>query len=130
MLQLRREMHQRKRLATPIAGQVQSVIFLKLLVAGHLTIYLTRNKGAIWHRPWPSLKLFAATEATQLVGTLAAVYGWFITPIGWRYALLVWAYALTWFLINSGCKIAAYRILGRRSGRNAAALVATPLATK
>ena len=96
--------------------ELQSLIFLKLLVAGHLTIYLTRNKAAIWQRPWPSWKLFAATEATQLIGTLAAVYGWFITPIGWGYAGLVWTYALVWFLINSGCKIMAYP----RSPRGAA----------
>ena len=89
---------------------VQSVIFLKLLVAGHLTIYLTRNKGPIWQRPWPSWKLFVATETTQLLGTLAAVYGWFITPIGWRYAALVWGYALVWFLVNSGFKMIAYRL--------------------
>lgn len=56
-------------------AELQSVIFLKLLVAGHLTIYPTRNKGAIWQRPWPSWKLFTATETTQLLGTLAAVYG-------------------------------------------------------
>jgi H+-transporting ATPase len=103
-------------------AEIQSVIFLKLLVAGHLTIYLTRNKGAIWQRPWPSWKLFTATEATQLLGTLGAVYGWFITPIGWRYAGLVWAYALAWFLVNSGCKIIAYRFLNHRGPRQAAHL--------
>jgi H+-transporting ATPase len=101
---------------------IQSVIFLKLLVAGHLTIYLTRNKGAIWQRPWPSWRLFAATEITQLVGTLAAVYGWFVTPIGWRFAALVWAYALVWFLINSGFKIVAYELLNHRGPRQAAHL--------
>ena len=103
-------------------AELQSVIFLKLLVAGHLTIYLTRNKGAIWQRPWPSWMLFTATEATQLVGTLAAVYGWFITPIGWRYAGVVWAYALIWFLLNSGCKVIAYRLLNHRGPRQAAHL--------
>jgi H+-transporting ATPase len=108
--------------------EVQSVIFLKLLVAGHLTIYLTRNKGAIWQRPWPSWKLFTATEATQVLGTLAAVYGWFITPIGWHYALLVWAYALIWVLINSGCKIIAYRLLSHNGRRTAATnLMAEPV---
>ncbi len=91
-------------------AEIQSVIFLKLLVAGHLTIYLTRNKGAIWQRPWPSWKLVTATETTQLLGTLAAVYGWFITPIGWRYAALVWAYALIWFFVNSGFKMIAYAL--------------------
>lgn len=100
-------------------AEIQSVIFLKLLVAGHLTIYLTRNRGAIWQRPWPSWKLFTATELTQVLGTLAAVYGWFIAPIGWRYAALVWAYALVWFLINSGCKIIAYEFLNHRGSRQA-----------
>ena len=103
-------------------AEIQSVIFLKLLVAGHLTIYLTRNKGAIWQRPWPSSKLLAATETTQLIGTLAAVYGWFITPIGWRYAGLVWAYALVWFLINSGFKIIAYELFQHRGPGQAAHL--------
>ncbi|CAG0910436.1 unnamed protein product, partial [Cyprideis torosa] len=73
---------------------IQTLIFLKLLVAGHLTIYLTRNSGHFWDRPFPSLKLFITTELTQVVGTLAAVYGWFVEPIGWSLALLVWGYAL------------------------------------
>jgi len=90
---------------------IQTLIFLKLLVAGHLTIYLTRNDGAIWQRPYPSLSLFLSTEATQIIGTLAAVYGWYVAPIGWTYALLVWGYALTWFLFNSAAKMAAYRLL-------------------
>jgi H+-transporting ATPase len=93
---------------------IQTLIFLKLLVAGHLTIYLTRNSGAIWDRPWPSWQLLVATEATQVLGTLAAVYGWWVTPIGWRYALAVWGYALTWFLINSAVKIALLRLIQYR----------------
>ena len=40
------------------------------------------------------------------------VYGWFVTPIGWRLALMVWGYALVFFLITSGLKIATYRLLG------------------
>lgn len=97
---------------------IQTLIFLKLLVAGHLTIYLTRNTGLIWDRPWPSLKLFLATETTQIIGTLAAVYGWFVEPIGWGYALLVWVYALTWFLIESPIKMLAYRLLRHQTGRH------------
>jgi H+-transporting ATPase len=93
---------------------IQTVIFLKLLVAGHLTIYLTRNVGAIWQRPWPSWKLFLTTEATQVVGTLAAVYGWLVEPIGWGYALMVWGYALVWFVINSAAKIMTYRLIEHR----------------
>jgi H+-transporting ATPase len=90
---------------------VQTLIFLKLLVAGHLTIYLTRNIGAIWDRPWPSWKLVVPAEATKVLGTLAAVYGWFMPPIGWGYALGVWGYALAWFLVNSFVKIQFYRLV-------------------
>ncbi len=91
---------------------IQTIIFLKLLVAGHLTIFLTRNTGPIWQKPFPSWILITATELTQILGTLAAVYGVLIPGIGWGYALAVWGYSLVWFLINSGAKIIAYRILG------------------
>jgi H+-transporting ATPase len=87
--------------------ELQTLIFLKLLVAGHLTIYITRNTGWFWQRPLPNWRLFFASETTQLLGTLAAVYGWFVHPIGWGYALLVWGYALVWFGIENAGKIMA-----------------------
>ncbi len=83
---------------------IQTMIFLKLLVAGHLTLYLARNTGYFWDRPWPSLKLFLSTELTQVAGTLAAVYGWFVEPIGWSMALAIWGYAFAWFLFNNMVK--------------------------
>ncbi|HUY18789.1 MAG TPA: plasma-membrane proton-efflux P-type ATPase [Candidatus Binataceae bacterium] len=97
-------------LRLPLAT-VQTVIFLKLLVAGHLTIYLTRNVGLIWDRPWPSWRLVVATESTQALGTLAAVYGWWVAPIGWTYALAIWGYALIWFLLNDLVKIWVYGLM-------------------
>ena len=87
------------------AAQIQSVIFLKLLVAGHLTIYITRSERWFWQRPWPAARLFWTTEATQVAGTLAAVYGWLLEPIGWTYALGVWAYALAWFPVNNAARV-------------------------
>ncbi len=96
-------------------NEIQTLIFLKLLVAGHLTIYLTRNTGAFWDKPWPNWRLFVVTETTQVLGTLAAIFGWFVTPIGWKFALLVWAYALVWFLVNNFVKIFVYRMFRRPS---------------
>ena len=90
---------------------LQTIIFLKLLVAGHLTIYLTRNRGWFWQRPLPSWRLFFACETTQVLGTLAAVYGWIVVPIGWKYALIIWAYALAWFVFNNVFKVLIYRML-------------------
>jgi H+-transporting ATPase len=90
---------------------VQSLMFLTLLVAGHLTIYITRSAGTFWKRPWPNWRLVVACETTQLIGTLAAVYGWGMTPLGWKYALAVWGYALVWFVLTDLVKIEVYRLL-------------------
>jgi H+-transporting ATPase len=48
---------------------------------------------------------------TQALATLIAVYGVFMTPLGWGYAALVWGYALVWFLLTDRIKLVAYRIL-------------------
>ena len=93
---------------------VQTVMFLKLLVAGHLTIYITRDYSWFWTRPWPSLKFIGTVELTQVFGTLAAVYGWFMEPIGWTYALAIWGYALLWFFINDIMKVQLVRQLDLR----------------
>lgn len=96
---------------------VQALIFLKLLVAGHMTIYLTRNKGPVWERPWPSWKLVVPCELTQIIGTLAVVYGWFMAPTGWPLALMVWGYALATFALASAIKVGVYRLLDHRPAR-------------
>ena len=98
---------------------VQALIFLKLLVSGHMTIYLTRNKGAIWERPWPSWKLVVPCEITQLVGTLVVVYGVFMAPTGWLLVLMVWGYTLVSFFVASAIKIGAYRLLDHRAAHQA-----------
>ncbi len=64
----------------------------------------------------PAVLSVVTTEATQVLGTLAAVYGVFVTPIGWTYALLVWGYALAVFLLESGIKILTDRLLEHRAG--------------
>jgi H+-transporting ATPase len=90
-------------------AHVQTLMYLKLSVAGHLTIFLTRTRGPFWSiRPAPILLL--AVFGTQLVATLIAVYGVFMTPLDWGWALMVWGYALAWFFINDLAKLAAYRI--------------------
>jgi len=54
---------------------------------------------------------------TQAVATLIAVYGLFMTPLGWGWALFVWGYALAWFLVNDQIKVLAYRILDPAKAR-------------
>jgi H+-transporting ATPase len=90
---------------------IQSMIFLKLIVAGHSTLYVTRCDGWFWQRPWPAPLLLVATFGTEIVGTLIAVYGFLITPIGWEYALWMWIYAIVWFIVNNAAKVLTYRLL-------------------
>ena len=94
---------------------VQALVFLKLLVSGHMTIYLTRNKGPIWERPWPSWKLVVPCETTQLIGTLVVVYGLLMAPTGWLLVAMVWGYTLVSFFVASAIKIGSYRLLDYRA---------------
>jgi H+-transporting ATPase len=85
---------------------VQTLIFVKLAVAGHLTIYLARTgQQHFWERPLPALSLFLATELTAILGTCLAIFGIFMQPIGLPLALGVWAYALFFFLVNDIVKV-------------------------
>ncbi|HHL45419.1 MAG TPA: HAD family hydrolase [Gammaproteobacteria bacterium] len=94
---------------------IQSLLFLKLIIAGHSTLYITRVDGWFWQRPFPAPLLFFATFGTEILGTLIAVYGFLITPIGWEYAAWMWGYALAWFVFNDMIKAATYRFLRRKS---------------
>lgn len=90
-------------------AQIQTLMYLKLSVAGHLTIFLTRTRGPFYCIR-PAKILWMAVLGTQIVATLIAVYGLFMTPLGWGWALFVWGYSLAWFLINDRVKLFAYRI--------------------
>lgn len=89
---------------------IQTLMYLKLSVAGHLTIFLTRTRGPFWSIR-PARILLMAVFGTQTVATLIAVYGLFMTPLGWGWALFVWGYALAWFLVNDRVRLLAYRLL-------------------
>jgi H+-transporting ATPase len=88
---------------------LQTLMYLKLSVAGHLTIFVTRTRRPFW-AVRPAAILFWAVLCTQALATFIAVYGIFMEPIGWRWALFVWGYALVWFLFNDRVKLAACKI--------------------
>jgi H+-transporting ATPase len=92
---------------------IQTLMYLKLSVAGHLTIFATRTRRAFWSDR-PAGILLGAVIGTQFVATLISVYGVFMTPIGWGWALLVWGYAAVWFLFNDRVKLMTYHFLHQR----------------
>jgi H+-transporting ATPase len=95
-------------------AHIQTMMYLKLSVAGHMTIFLTRTRGPFWSIR-PARILWVAVLGTQLLATIIAVYGLLMTPLGWGWALFVWGYAIAWFLVNDRIKLLAYRILDQHS---------------
>ncbi len=96
---------------------VQSIFFAKMVIAGHGTIYNTRIDDWFFKKPYPSLTLFLATFSTRVIGTIIAIYGFGImTPIGFRWALFMWAYALAWFVFNDFVKVLVIRYYRRSKG--------------
>jgi len=97
---------------------LQSFIYLKLSVAGHMTLFVARTRRPFWSTK-PAKPLFLAIISTQLIATLIVVYGIILTPIGWKLALFVWGYSLAWFVFNDLVKLGAYKVfeqglLGKR----------------
>ncbi len=98
-------------------GFVQTAFFVKLVVAGHGTIYNTRIDDWFFKKPWPSWILFIATFSTAVIGTIIGVYGFgLMTPMGWDWALFMWAYALSWFVFNDAVKMAVLKYYRKVKG--------------
>ena len=91
-------------------AHLQTLMYLLLSVAGHLTIFLTRTRGPFWSIR-PARIVLAAVVAAQAVATGIAVGGIFVTPLRWYLALFVWGYAIVWFLATDRVKLLAYRRL-------------------
>jgi len=109
---------------------VQTLMFLKLTVAGHLTIFLSRTGEApFWSSPSPSGSLLWTAIGTKIAGTLLAVYGFYMAPIGWDLAAWTWAYALAWFVFNDFVKVKVYHLIAHRAllERRHLKRIATPL---
>ena len=91
---------------------LQSFIYLKLSVAGHLTIFVARTKGHFWSIK-PKRILFIAIVATQLIATLMVVYGIILPAMGWGLALFIWVYALGFFFLTDSLKVLLYKLLDK-----------------
>lgn len=96
--------------------ELQTIIFLKLAVAGHLTLFVARTRNCFFTQPFPNPLLLSAIIGTQIVAALIAGFGWFVTPISWEYVGLIWAYCLFWVFIEDGLKLLVYRRLENKNG--------------
>jgi H+-transporting ATPase len=98
--------------------QLQTMMYLLLSVAGHLTIFQTRTRGPFWSIK-PARILLLAVVGTQVAATLICVFGFLVTPLWWGWVALVWVYALSWFLVTDRVKLIAYWALDRIAAKSA-----------
>ncbi len=91
--------------------QLQTMMFLQLVAGGHLMLFVTRTRGALWKPPYPSSKLFFAIVATQIAAVFMCSQGWLVPPLPWRIIGFVWGYNLAWMMVQDIVKLGLYRIL-------------------
>ena len=99
--------------------QIQTFIFLKLAVAGHLTLFVARTRRPFFTKPYPSQLVLWSAIGTKLLATLFVVYPFgLITPISWINVALIWVYCLVWIFIEDIAKLGVYRHLELKTPRH------------
>jgi H+-transporting ATPase len=97
---------------------IQTMIYLKLSVAGHLGIFATRSKGPFWSSR-PAGILLAAVLGTQAVATTIALGGWLLTPLPLVFVAVVWGFSVADLIVFDLVKQLAYRLLLSRGASTA-----------
>lgn len=93
---------------------LQTIIYLKLSVGGHLLIFATRTKK-LFFQDRPNIILISAVLLTQIMATAIAVFGIFLTPISLTTAGLIWGYVIIAFFLTDAAKVLYYKM---QDGKN------------
>ena len=100
-------------------AEIQSFIFLKLAIAGHLTLFVARSRGPFWSRPWPAPIMLWTAIATKVLATLLVAFGLgLVTRISWGQIGFVWAYCLAFVFVEDWVKLLVYRHLDVAGGHH------------
>lgn len=100
-------------------AQIQTFIFLKMAVAGHLTLFVTRTPHMFLKKPRPAPVLLWSAIITKVLATLFVVYPFgIIEPIHWRAVGVIWAYCIVWLFMGDLAKLAVLRHLEMSSPRH------------
>jgi len=95
---------------------IQTYVFLKMAVAGHLVLFVARTKGYFWEQPWPAPIMIWSAVITKLAATLLAAYGFgLIAPISWPEIALIWGYSISSAFVTDVVKVQVYHHFKRRA---------------
>jgi H+-transporting ATPase len=99
------------------SGQIQTYVFLKMAVAGHLVLFTARSKDHFWKRPWPAPVMVWSALLTKVAATFLAAYGFgLITPIHWPDIAFIWGYSILSATVTDFVKVQVYRQMQHRTG--------------
>jgi H+-transporting ATPase len=99
--------------------QVQTYVFLKMAVAGHLVLFAARSQEHMWNRPWPAPVMVWSAVVTKVAATIVAAYGFgLMTPISWPEIAFIWGYSILSALMTDFVKVQVYRQMQYRSARH------------
>jgi H+-transporting ATPase len=96
-------------------GELQTLLYLKLSVAGHFVIFLTRTEGPFW-KSRPANVLLLSVLGTQLVASMLALMGWLVPQVPPLWIVGIWGYAALEVLLVDQAKQWAYRRWDRPDG--------------
>jgi H+-transporting ATPase len=96
-------------------GQLQTAMFLKFAISGHMLFFVARRRGHWWTKPYPSRGLLAAILGTMAVSTTISTVGLgsFLPAIPALATLGIWIWCLVWMQVAEGAKTFTYRLLDR-----------------
>jgi H+-transporting ATPase len=89
-------------------GDLQTLLYLKLSIAGHFVIFLTRTEGPFW-KSRPANVLLLSVIGTQLLASTFALMGWLIPRVPPLWVAGVWGYAALEILFVDRAKVWTYR---------------------
>ena len=89
--------------------QLQTVMFLQLVVGGHLLLFVTRTERWFLLPPFPAMPLVVAIVLTQIVAVLMCGFGWLVPSIPWSLIGWVWVYNIAWMFVLLTERFATYR---------------------
>lgn len=102
-------------------AQIQSIIFLKLAIAGHLTLFVARSKKPFYAKPYPAPILLFALVITKAIASMIVGFGWLVTAIPWTWVGYIWLYCLVWIFVEDWAKLKVYDYFEKHLDSNALA---------
>ncbi len=94
---------------------LQTMTFLQLVIGGHLLLFVTRSRGLLFRKPYPSGILLSAIFGTQIFAALMAGFGWLVPVLPWTLQGILWIYNITAMFAADIVKIVAYRLFEHKA---------------